>query len=110
MWELGSVFYALAYIDSAPEAEKLFMEALAMQRRISSDPHINIIASQMYLGEMYLVSGGVSGKAETSLLEAQAARKELWRRGNDLAMGDEGSMYHSTFDDSNLLCLVSIYI
>ncbi len=108
IWELGYVIWEVVHWGYEPEAEKLFKEALAMQRRISSEPHINIIVSLMWLGQMYNLSKGGSEKAETFLREAQAVRKELWRKGNDASTGEKGSMYHTTLEDNYLMAFLSM--
>jgi serine/threonine protein kinase len=99
MWELGRVLWLRASWQYDPEVERLFNEALVMQRRISGESHINVLASLTNLGHFYNISKGEIDKAERFLREAQVVRKELLSKEGEWSIGRIDRVESSDFND-----------
>jgi serine/threonine protein kinase len=82
-------------VPNDPEVDSLFHEALAMQKRISSEPHYNIVASLNYLGYLNLLRGRIE-ESESFFREALVVRREL------LGL-DRGEVFGETVSDKPAL-------
>jgi serine/threonine protein kinase len=98
MWELAWVLWPASNWQDNPEVENLLHEALEMQRRISSEPHINILISLTRLGQFYLSKGEIN-KAEMMLREARVMQKTFLGKEEEYTMKVTGEMVPSFFND-----------
>jgi serine/threonine protein kinase len=98
MRELGRVLWQKASWQVEPETERLVQEALAMQRRISGEPHLNILMSLTHLGQFNITRGEID-KAERFLREAQVVQKALLSKEEELPVRGTGGMLHSEFNN-----------